>query len=57
MTGPLQSCIGFASFFGGSDIENKVISFSGNMYLNGQAVEQNYKLALQFFQLGIKKGK
>ena len=26
------------------------------MYLNGQAVEQNYKLALQFFQLGAQKG-
>jgi TPR repeat protein len=27
------------------------------MYLKGQAVEQNYKLALQYFQMGVKKGK
>jgi TPR repeat protein len=30
---------------------------AGNMYLKGQAVEQNYKLALQYFQMGVKKGK
>ena len=41
-----------------SDFEANVIFLhSGNMYLNGHAVEQNYKLALQFFQLGVKKGK
>ena len=27
------------------------------MYMNGQAVEQSNKLALQFFQMGAKKGK
>ena len=26
------------------------------MYMNGQAVEQSNKLALQFFQMGAKKG-
>ena len=30
---------------------------AGNMYLKGQAVEENYKTALQYFQKGVKKGK
>ena len=34
-----------------------IIHSLGNMYMNGQAVEQSNKLALQFFQMGAKKGK
>lgn len=30
--------------------------YLGNMYLNGQAVEENHKLALQLFQRGATKG-